>query len=189
MRGTKMALLSPEEEKKYVKERLGYIKAAEKALKSEDLEAVIENFRKIVEVSSKINDTRMVEEFTQKLNVLTQGTSETSIAAEYQRTQMTISDFISVLADAPNRIIKGTSVQISIEAQGPLMAAAAAASSGASAAVAIPPPAEVFTELDITKVQPVDDMSVEEEIHKRGSLNQQLSDLKKILDYKKKPET
>ncbi|MHA1145164.1 MAG: hypothetical protein ACTSRW_10540 [Candidatus Helarchaeota archaeon] len=170
-----MAFMSPEEEKKYIKERLSYIKQAEKALKNEDLDAVIENFRKIVNVSTKLNDSRMVEEFTSKLRVLTQGIDESDIAVEYQKTQMTISDFINELAEAPKRIIKGTTTQIPVDL---------------TPGIAVPTSEtrEIFDELEITKVPIEEEIDIEEEIQRRGTLDQQLNDLKKILNYKKKDQ-
>ena len=171
-----MAFMSPEEVKQYEKERLNYIKAAEKALKREDLNAVIENFRKIVEASNHLGDTKMAEEFTQKLGVLTQGQTDGNIAVEYQQVQMTISDFINDLIEAPNRIISSASTPIPVDPK-------------AQASTPIPAPLEptIFPELDIKKVEtlPEDEVSIESEISSRGNLDQQLSDLKKILEYRK----
>jgi len=166
--------ISPKELKAFEKERMGYMKQAEKALKSEDLEQVIVLFKKIVEVSEKMDDSQMVAEFTQKLKLLTQGSS-VNVADQFELAQTTIEDFIGDLMKAPYKILKGVSEKIAVEEE---------------KIEAAPVKETVSVEVvDPTRIDDYDVTSIEAEIRQRGTIQDQLGDLKKILKDKKEEYT
>ena len=162
--------ISPKELKAFEKERMAYMKQAEKALKNEDLEQVIGLFKKIVEVSEKMDDQQMVTEFSQKLKLLTQGTA-VNVADQFEAAQTTIEDFIGDLMKAPYKIIKGVTEKIAVEEE---------------KIEAAPIKEEVVIDTsEPTRIDDYDVTSIEAEIRNRGSIQDQLGDLKKILKEKK----
>ncbi|MHA1797265.1 MAG: hypothetical protein ACTSVY_02355 [Candidatus Helarchaeota archaeon] len=162
--------ISPKELKAFEKERMSYMKQAEKALKNEDLELVVELFKKIVEVSEKMDDHKIVEEFNQKIRLLTQGT-EGSVAEQFEKVQTTIEDFIAELKKAPFKIIKGIVEKIPVDEAD--IEAASAVQAGESQTQVL----ERISDYDIA--------DIEHDIKSRGTIQDQLGDLKRILKQKK----
>ncbi|NHI93971.1 MAG: hypothetical protein EAX96_15895 [Candidatus Lokiarchaeota archaeon] len=168
--------ISPKELKILEKERMNYMKQAEKALKAADVEQVVELFKKIVEVSEKMDDKLIIEEFTQKIKLLTSG-SETNVAEQFEKAQTTIEDFISELFKAPYRIIKNVTDKISIDDEEEEIVVTEPVKSKPFISVKGP---ERINDYDVTVI--------ETEIKSRGTIQDQLGDLKKILKEKKESE-
>lgn len=201
--------IGAKELKNLKKERLDLMRDAEVALKDENYDLLIQHFTKIIEISEKIGDDEIKNEFLEKLAILNSNISKAGSTEQIGQAQNIISDFINDLMKSSNYIVREATKPIIISPSTDKAVSGVEGAPKSEEAVISPtegvplsketvaPSTEKAPPIVTRKVapppisprdksKPVEEIDIEEEIKRSGPVEKQLEELKKILQKQDK---